>query len=340
MAGIEYPVKLKFFTDKSSFSNVDKSTGRGGGAGRESRNEKKQTTFLGRMSSNLGLIVTAVVAMLAVLKPLLDIFNAVLGALTALIILPMQGFINDVVSGLERISKFLSGEINVEELFNGFWGKVTEMFLALMQNNPMFLAFELMAEALKAAWNVLVTAGKWIWDNILKPAWEVLKDVGIWIWEEILKPAWEWLSGVGEKIWTEILQPAWDWLSSVGEKIWNEILKPAWDWFSGIGQKIWGILKNAFTSAVSMIKNAIAAVLSRIPGVNLDGGYAFGGVVPKDGVYRMHAGETVSRGNSVGNTTNNMSPTININVSGGVDRRTINEISRQMRLELQTFSKL
>jgi hypothetical protein len=192
---------------------------------------------------------------------------------------------------------------------------------------------------LKPAWDVLVNAASWIWEDVIVPGWKALQNVGIWLWENIIKPSWEWLSGVGLWIWEQILKPAWDWFTGVGEKIWNDILKPAWEWFTGVGEKIWGLIKGGFQFLVDTIVDWVSNL--PIIGNFVDGSRAFGGVIPKDGLYRMHAGETVGRGNSVStNNTTNMSPTININVSGSVDRRTINELSRRMRQELQSVSRL
>jgi phage-related protein len=345
---IEYPVKLKFIADKGDLKKaVSVNAGGGaGGAGGNAKSGKQRNTLLGRMGKTLGLLLTAVFGITAILKPILELINILYAAISAVVFAPLSGFFEDIAGGLENISKVLSGEISVQELFANFWANLSELFMNTMKAifvTPFLETMALIWDILKAGWSLFATIGVWIWENILKPAFGFLADVGMWIWDEILKPAWDWFTGVGEKIWTDILQPAWDWFTGIGEKIWTDILKPAWEWFSGIGEKIWELIKSGFTALKDKLSNfSLGSFFGGGGSDSGDGGgaRAFGGTIPQDGLYRMHAGETVSRGNSVGATTNNMSPTININVSGGVDRKTINEISRQMRLELQTFSRL
>lgn len=62
-----------------------------------------------------------------------------------------------------------------------------------------------------------------------------------------------------------------------------------------------------------------------IPRGGIKGGRASGGFVPHDGLYRLHAGESVTPNQSI-----SASPTININTSGGIDNATIDRIKSEL----------
>jgi len=66
-----------------------------------------------------------------------------------------------------------------------------------------------------------------------------------------------------------------------------------------------------------------------------------GGVMTKNGLAMLHAGETVSRPGQAGNVTGNFNPTININVTGEMDERELAEkISTVMQEEYKRFTSM
>jgi len=113
-------------------------------------------------------------------------------------------------------------------------------------------------------------------------------------------------------------------------------LKPAWEWFNNVGEKIWSILKSAFETAKNYITNAINSILSRIPFIGSGRSkHQFGGYIASEGLYYLHAGETVTP--SVEN--NNQDINITINVSGKVDKDIIDEIVRRLHNELSIYRR-
>lgn len=230
---------------------------------------------------------------------------------------------------------------------------------------------------IKSAFMFLANVGVWIWNRILRPAFMWLINVGKWIWNKILFPAFNWLINVGKWIWNKIIAPAFDYLADVGKWIWKRIIKPAFDYLSDIGNKIWNLVINAFDglkgigSAIwGWIKDMVdklnpfgdnddndkpekkdvsdkggggSGFFSNREGIqgllNTRPGKAFGGKATSDGLYKLHAGEQVSRGNTT--STGNSSPTINVNIIGSssVDDDTINEISRRITDELRSFER-
>ena len=192
--------------------------------------------------------------------------------------------------------------------------------------------------------NVLLTVGQWIWDNIIIPGWEIMLSVGKWIWDQIIKPGFSFLGDTGKKIWEQIIKPSWDFLKDVGQKIWEQMILPGWEFLKDVGQKIWDmILKPAFDVLETGIINVINGIISLLNGFGLGikpvGGRQFGGVIPKGGLYKLEAGETVSRGN----TTNvkQMQPTINIVMNGNNEPSEdfVTQIANRMTTELNAFMK-
>jgi len=103
------------------------------------------------------------------------------------------------------------------------------------------------------------------------------------------------------------------------------------------------ILKPAFDVLETGIINVINGIISLLNGFGLGikpvGGRQFGGVIPKGGLYKLEAGETVSRGN----TTNvkQMQPTINIVMNGNNEPSEdfVTQIANRMTTELNAFMK-
>lgn len=180
---------------------------------------------------------------------------------------------------------------------------------------------------IKPGFNALLSVGIWIWDNIIKPSFEFLLGVGEWIWTEILKPAFDWFMGIGLMIWNTILKPGWEWFLNIGDKIW-EVIKTGWEWFLGIGDKIWdNFFKPAINGLIRMINNAFKTFGL---GTRID--YLNDFVISDGKVYKTNPKDTIvgtKNGMPGGNTT------ININNPTVRSDRDINELVRQISMELQ-----
>ena len=216
---------------------------------------------------------------------------------------------------------------------------------------------------IKPAFNFLIDAGLWIWEQIIMPAFMFLINVGLWIWEQIIRPSFMYLAGVGLWLWEQIILPAWMFLKDVGSWIWDQILKPAWEFLLDIGTWIWEIVKSPFQWLADKIRTIwgwftgssskdSGSSSSRDGTYNGDkvqvkdpntgkwkqaGSKAFGGTIGETGLYMLHAGESISRGNT---TTVNKSPTIIINVQGGsTDNDLVNKIARAVNNQMRAYSR-
>jgi hypothetical protein len=324
---------------------------------------KKELTFLSGIGKSLAGLLAVATIITTILKPILDMVNILVAVISSLIIKPLSGFFEDFAKGLQAISDFFNGNTDFGELFKTFLAGLWDLFKEIFMSHPLV---QMMAwvwdNVIKPGFAILLTVGQWIWDNIIVPGWEILKSVGVWIWDNILKPAWEFLASVGQWIWEQILKPAWDYLASVGQWIWERIIQPAWNFLKDVGSWIWErILKPAWDGLASLIsgawtiiRDAFNSIATKIKdwGANLlsfgrggggksiggaDGSAAFGGVIPRDGLYQMHAGEQVGRGNT-SNATNN-SNTYNITVNASGNRTDAQQLAREINRELATFGR-
>lgn len=143
----------------------------------------------------------------------------------------------------------------------------------------------------------------------------------IWGWiKEKAGAVWDWLveklhlDAVWEKL-KEVTSSAWKWIF---DNVWKPVkdwfyewvinpLKTAWDWLIGVIQSGWDKVKSIWEG----IKSAPGKVWEKTKSLfsNQSGGY-----VPHTGMYKLHAGESVSQAG-----TNNFMPNIVVNASSNVD---------------------
>ena len=333
---VEFPVNVKFKIDKGEL-NKAKSEINAGTGGKGGTSGKKSEGLLGGILGKLG-IITGILAAL----------NDLIGPLLQLIQLLVFVGLTQLIKGIMDLGTLL------QSLFDNTVGLIIDLAKGAFDFviNWIKDGWEIMKgigqwiweKIIKPSWEFLKDVGKWLWDNVILPSWEFLKDVGQWIWEKILEPAWNFLKDVGKWIWEKIIKPSWEFLKDVGQWIWEKIIKPSWEFLKDAGQWIWEqIIKPAFNFLKDIgqwIWDLIKSFVSKFfgGGDTANGGRAFGGVVSEDGLYKLHAGETVSRGNT---TTINKSPSINIAVNGndGVNDNLVNEIAVRMSRELNTFSR-
>jgi len=167
---------------------------------------------------------------------------------------------------------------------------------------------------LDAAWSLVQSA----WVSIksgLSDTWEALK--GVWdLIKKGLSDTWEALKGV------------WD-LFTIGlGKVWTT-LKTVWGTFTDGLTTIWDTLKTAWSRITSALSSAWNAIKNWHPfSLKKRSENAFGGTAAQDGLYKLHAGETVntSSGSNMGGNT------FNITISGSYNT---NELVRKLTSEIQ-----
>jgi len=171
--------------------------------------------------------------------------------------------------------------------------------------------FKPVFEALKVAWEVIVAAGAWIWDNILKPSFMFLINIGSWIWNQILRPGFMFLWNIGVMIW-ELIKSFFKGTISVVEKV--------WEWFKG--------LFKGSISVATMVWNWFKSLFVGGGG----GGKQLGGIIGSEGLYMLHRGERVVSATERGRTGGN----VVLNVT--IDRPVIRE-ENDMKLLIREMEK-
>lgn len=342
---IELPIKLLF--NKATSGTGDKSTGGGqaggGNTSRLERTQNKTNSRLGGIGKLLGQIaglLGVIAIVINLLKPLVDLANILVAIISVTIVSLFNKLVDNLSGFVNNIISFFQGELSLADLvrsyFESILGENTVQILVdvfTKIKDGLVLAWDLV----KSAWRFISDGIVWVWDNIVKPAWDFLASVFVSIWDNIIKPSWDALAGFFKGIWNNIVKPVWEALADFFESIWKDFIKPAWDFVSEKIKGAWDILKSAFT----FVKNKIIDFLSNLNPFSRgggDGARAFGGVIPKDGLYRMHAGEQVSRGNT-SNGNSMVSPVINISVSGGMDSKMIDRLTKELDRELQIYGR-
>ena len=170
--------------------------------------------------------------------------------------------------------------------------------------------------------------GQDIWDNGVLKFVNWISNVGQDIWDNGVIRVSEWFSNLGQSIWDNGVIRVAEWFSDLGQDIWdNGVIKIA-KWFSNLGQSIWdnGVVK-------------VAEWFADLPGklwrLATGQGKAYGGTVATDGMYYLHAGETVNTKSAVTAGNGGGGNTFNITISGSYNtdeliRKLTSEISRRV----------
>lgn len=167
--------------------------------------------------------------------------------------------------------------------------------------------------------------------------WVGIKQTFTGIWQ-FLKSVWLIISGLFSGNTDKIVEG----FKLMGKAIWN-ILTGILKFVGGlimtialtIIQGIWGIIKSLaglLIKAVSFLKEKVTNVAGAVS-TKIKGGRQIGGFVPHSGLYRLHAGETVSQ---AGDTLNNA---VTINVSGTSNADLVNQIAEAVTRNLANLSR-
>ncbi len=195
--------------------------------------------------------------------------------------------------------------------------------------------------------NWISNVGQDIWDNGVLKFVNWISNVGQDIWDNGVLKFVNWISNVGQDIWDNGVIWVSEWFSNLGQSIWdNGVIRVA-EWFSDLGQDIWdnGVIKIAkwFSNlGQSIWDNGVVKVaewFADLPGklwrLATGQGKAYGGTVATDGMYYLHAGETVNTKSAVTAGNGGGGNTFNITISGSYNtdeliRKLTSEISRRV----------
>jgi phage-related minor tail protein len=123
--------------------------------------------------------------------------------------------------------------------------------------------FNVWRTIIKAAWDAVQAAARFLWNNILKPifdaisrAWDALGRAIRWVYDRVIKPAWNAVRDGVSWLWNTILKPifsaissAWDTMGRAFKTVYNNIIAPLFRAFVEAGTWI----KNRFSDAIDGI---------------------------------------------------------------------------------------
>lgn len=129
--------------------------------------------------------------------------------------------------------------------------------------------------AVMAAWQGIVTASKWAWENVLKPVFNAISDVVMnvivpavmWLWRNVFQPVFAAIGAIVSFWWNNIVQPVFTavmWvirnvLAPVFTWLWKNVISPV---FTGIKIAIsvaWAIIKVIF-GLIQIAVKVVAAI--------------------------------------------------------------------------------
>lgn len=198
-------------------------------------------------------------------------------------------------------------------------------------------------EAFNLIWNAGVELGKLI-KEVLIDAWNGLIAV--------IKSSWDFLKGLGEFVWG-LIEDGFSGIANFATKIWDLFViglsgiatfaTDIWGLFTigladiaNFGADIWALFKTGLstigdigTKIWKWFKGVLNDVTERL---GFGRQLAFGGTVSRDGIYSLHAGETVNTASQSGGGNN----TFNINITGSYNntdelvRKLTTEVSRRV----------
>lgn len=219
--------------------------------------------------------------------------------------------------------------LGMKDLFVGVWRGIVNIFKGAWM-------------IIKGIWDVIagIFTGDWgrVWKgvkNIFKGAWTlIVKGIGKVVWEiikfiamlpvRIAKSLIEFTANLlGAVVW--LWNHRGEWIPKVIRAL-EEAGKKMIEWATNIGESIWG----AILGSLNKLKEWGGGIIDRLTGKTIEkkrtylgGGQTGIPYVPHTGLYKLHAGESVS---TAGDTFSS-SPTINVYASAGMD---VNDLVRQV----------
>jgi hypothetical protein len=98
--------------------------------------------------------------------------------------------------------------------------------------------------AVKAAWDGIVTASKWAWENVLRPTFaaigtfvtDTLAPVVLWLWRNVFQPAFEGIAAAVSWAWDNVVHPVFNFIVALVRNVlgpvffwlWRNVVSPVW----------------------------------------------------------------------------------------------------------------
>jgi hypothetical protein len=318
--GIQLPVDI-IFKDSGISGSKGSSNKKDRARARADKRSTKQGGGLlkgmGKLVGILGSIATFAGIIITLLKPLLDLFNIIIAVVQATILKSLKPLFTNLATVLKKLSDVFAVGDDISEapdMGEGLQDAAAD-------------TTDWLRDELPNMFSPLAQFPSTIWEKYIKTPWVAFQNSISTIWEVYLKPMFVTLGENIASAWTIFKEGMSSLVSKLKE--WVDRINPF-----GNKKKDKDVTGPTLSEIFRKFDDIGKKPTHSIFGTPLP--KALGGIIPSDGLYKMHAGENVSRGNTVNN--NNKNATINVNVSGG-SAMNARSLAREINTELQTFGR-
>lgn len=224
-----------------------------------------------------------------ILKFISGTFNAVVDVVSAVFTV-IKG-IFDVVLGL-LTGNWGRAWNGIKEIFSGVWGAVVgtlqegwliiktavlgviDIFVHLWDVlfghsiiPDMVAGFAVAWGAIKAGWNLLVTAFSAIWEGVLKPVFHAVAAIVTWLWQTVFQVAlagikleWQGLVTVFNALWNSVLKPVFSAVAAIANWLWENVVKVAFAGMKAEWNLLTALFKALWDTVLHPMFNTVATV--------------------------------------------------------------------------------
>ena len=209
------------------------------------------------MANPIALIITAVVAVIAILVTLYNkcerfrnLVNSVVGAIVGF----LQNLWNSIVSIVTTIATFIGGIIST-----------IVSILAIpfdYVKNAFLLIVTIVATVLQTIYTIIST--------VITTILSVIGSIASWIYNNVLLPVFNFFSSIFTAIYNTIaswVNTVFSIFSTIASWIYNNVLSPVFNFFKSIFSSIWGVISGVIDkikSAFNTVANVVKSVFNNV----------------------------------------------------------------------------
>lgn len=223
------------------------------------------------MANPIGLIITAVVAVIAILVTLYtkcEGFRNLVNSVVSAVVGFLQNLWNSIVSIVTGIATFIGGIIST----------IVSILAVPFDyvKNAFILIVAIVATVLQTIYTIIST--------VITTILSVIGSIASWIYNNVLLPVFNFFSSVFTAIYNTIaswVNTVFSIFSTIASWVYNNVLSPVFNFFKSIFNSIWGVIssvidkiKSAFNTVANVVKsvfnnvkNFISNIFSTVAGI-------------------------------------------------------------------------
>ena len=225
-----------------------------------------------------------------------------------------------------KVKEWSIGTIFDGDWWSSKWGSIATWFTNAWEEIPSALS-EGVIEPIKELWQ---SVEEWFEGGVTQPIKDMWESITNWFEDSMITPIKDMWESIPTWFTDNIITPikdAWESITNWFEEGIIGPIKDSWEsitnWFQS---SIIDPIKEGFKGVVNFLVDLLNDVF---PFLNLRG-YATGGYIPQDGMYKLHAGETIVPAHMQG-VNNNNSYAPNITIQATINNETdLNELASKL----------